>query len=339
MKRIHLMPVLIAILAVHATLAMADASLDIKLKLAGTDFLLGEPIRIEQTIENIGKTPIVASYVTEIPWPTTHVRVLGKTSSGCVSSGGMEMGGLSVPAPLMPGQKDHPIAIRPETYGAVDVGDYELWVEYDTINSKGFGLAPYLTLIKTESNHVKIRILAPTGLDAEVFSRYSYTCNRMGFPYPEIVERYPLSTYAGYRLGGEPWLAPLGFNEKPETIIKKLWEGDFIGNHRMAITTRSVVKDGKRSTEVASVPMGDKLRSQSKKLQAFLALHPGFVQRESIERCLALVSLALKEKATAVTSLEWLRKNAPTDELKVQGAALVSLLAAADKKQPSQPDR
>jgi hypothetical protein len=217
----------------------------------------------------------------------------------------------------------------------VDVGDYELWVEYDAVNLQGFGLAPYLTPIKAQSNHVRFRIIAPTGLDAEVFAKYSDPCNRMPQYYLELLNSYPTSTYAGYMLGNATAFN-VGFGLRTDYLINVLIKDDFVQRHPIASVPKLVKKDGKTDEVFDHVPMGQQLQSSRQQIDTFLVLHPGFALRDRLEAVRACESLALHDEAAAVSSLEWLSKNASEEQWKAQADAILDELSKVKKAQTPQ---
>jgi hypothetical protein len=81
--------------------------------------------------------------------------------------------------------------------GIVHVGNYEIWIEYDNMILPSYWDEVNITRMKVESNHIKIKLKDPNGIDAEIFNKYKSHCNQMMIYKEDILEKYPTSTYAG----------------------------------------------------------------------------------------------------------------------------------------------
>jgi hypothetical protein len=189
-----------------------------------------------------------------------------------------------------------------------------------------------------KSPPVEIEIVMPTGVDREALEKIIRPAVQNPATIPsqalwaeKVLITYPTSTYAGYALGlGQGF--DIKLDAKPEYIIKTLWKENYIQNNPLATIHRSVPKDGKACIVLDSMPMRELLHTQRGKIEAFLALHPDFARREILELSKAYQSLALGDKNTAVGSLEWVVKSAPTKQWRTQAQAILELLSAKPGK-------
>jgi len=85
-------------------------------------------------------------------------------------------------------------------------GHYEVWISYDPVGDgyDWFLDAQDLPRLKVESNHLKLQVVAATGLDAEAFEKYGRDnpCTTWwnGTWGQKMVADYPTSVYAGWVL-------------------------------------------------------------------------------------------------------------------------------------------
>lgn len=80
--------------------------------------------------------------------------------------------------------------------------------------------------------------------------------------------------------------------------------------------------------------MQEYLQRQRAQIEAYLSVHPDHPRREIMELARAYQCLALKDKNGALSSLDWVAKNAPSPQWKDQGSAVLELLKAQEGRLP-----
>jgi hypothetical protein len=198
MKRI-----IVLLLLLHTSLIFGIAPGQLVIKLASDkgEYLLGEPAALQCIIENQGDAPLVVAYDFTFPDAPCVLRVSGPVRKDCVESQGKyEIGAYVAPPPIAPHQSTSFGPIMVSAYGAVDVGEYEFWVLYDSARLGAPGLRALLPSVQAESNHLRIRLVPPTGTDLAAFKECATPCNQVTFARDMLLKDFPTSTYAGYAL-------------------------------------------------------------------------------------------------------------------------------------------
>jgi hypothetical protein len=130
-------------------------------------------------------------------WEAVHVK--GPVRAACHAERRKVETGMQIGKPE-PGPPEFTRTFLLSDCGIVDAGEYELWTEYPADLYFDRTYAPTPTAKLVSSNHILVRIAAPSGTDAEVFKAHHEACNKITLSPQGLLEKYPASTYAGYAL-------------------------------------------------------------------------------------------------------------------------------------------
>lgn len=261
---------LLMLLQISALCADPPRQLTASLLIEKTEYVLGEPVTLLGSLRNDTSESLLVWCDLSFTDTPCVLHVVGPTRNGCAESKGRyEIGGLHSPPPLEPG---HEITLRPligSDLGIVDPGEYEVWLEYDAKTLGAKALKELLTPIRSESNHVRLRLNQPSGLDATIFHSYHNACNQITLAPDSILSKYPTSTYAGYAL---------------------LSQGQCIPDPRVFLTdVLSMDKHAQIEPQSANQMAGDKRRSldgdqeRVAQLEAYLKARPDFAQADCLK--------------------------------------------------------
>jgi hypothetical protein len=306
--------------------AATPSPLRIALSADKGQYLLGEPAALECTLENQSEAPLVVACDLSFAESPCTLHIAGPIRKECVvPAGRYEIGAYVAPPPLAPHQRITRGPILISDYGAVDPGEYEFWVTYDAEQMGAAGLRSYLTAVRAESNHLRLRLVEPTGEDLAAFRQAANACNQVLFSSDVLLRDFPTSTYAGYFLGlGEGF--PMILDSKPEYVVKTLWEENYLEGHPLATLKTEAVQGGGQKPGMRTVAMRGYLEEQRGKIDKYLAVHPDHARREIMELARAYQSLALGDKDTAVRSLEWVAGQAPSEKWRDQAQAILDAM-------------
>jgi hypothetical protein len=124
--------------------------------------------------------------------------------------------------------------------------------------------------MKVESNHIKIKLTDPSGIDAEIFNKYKSHCNQMMIYKEDILEKYPTSTYAGWALVS--YLPSLSLSINPELLLEEAM--DIKTNRILNHCSTHVIYDKEGN---AKIMYADEIASKyAEKAKIFLEAHPDF---------------------------------------------------------------
>ena len=198
MKRVLFFLVLLQGIALYAA---SPGQLAITLASEKSEYILGEPVIIRCQFQNLGDAPLVMACDLTFPDSPCAFHVSGPTRKECADRPShYEIGAYVAPPPLLAHQAMTLAPVTASAYGAVDVGEYDFWTVYDSEQLGAAALRAMLSPLHAESNHLRIRITRPTGIDAEVFKKAANHCNQLGMTDEALLKDFSTSIYAGYAL-------------------------------------------------------------------------------------------------------------------------------------------
>lgn len=274
MKRIVL---LLLLLHTGALCAATQNHLVITLSSDKGEYLLGEPVALKCSFENQGDTPLTVAYDFNFPAAPSVLHITGPTRKDCVESQGKyEIGAYITPPSIAPHQSLTLGPILASAYGAVDVGEYEFCVVYDSGKLGAADLRALLPSVQAESNHLRIRIVSPKGIDAAAFKKTANACNQLLFAREILLKDFPASTYAGYALAQNT----VGFSNQALTWLDDP-EGSILRYYRTP-DGRIVVTQAHIDSDKAAMAAFARVAGP------FLQAHPDFLLAPQIRRMYAL---------------------------------------------------
>ena len=282
---IFLLPIIIAS-------GIANAQLKIELKMQGTEKILGEPAYIEVVFKNIADKDLIFPDLSITPGLMHYSKwnIVGPLKEECQSKTSIKVGKLLAPIPFT-AHSEKIDRIMPKSLGIVDLGSYEIWYEYDSTQIPNFWDNYNPSKLKAVSNHLKIDIVLPTGIDAQVFNLYKGKCNDMykiiyATNLDKLAKEFPTSIYTAWAL----WAKVDGYaypNPKFEPAERT-----------MAII---LGKDKKKGPEVLKMPGSYIITNNYKDISELFVknLKDGEL-RSAISECLAFRYLAEKNFKKAI---------------------------------------
>ncbi len=174
--------------------AQGDKLFRVELRLPKTEYVLGEPVWCSEVFFH---APLIPSGAME--WEAVHVK--GPVRAACHAEKRLVEQGMRIGKPE-PGPPEFTRTFLLSDCGIVDAGEYELWTEYPADLYFDRTYAPTPTAPPVSSNHIRVKIVAPAGMDAEVFAAHHERCNKITLSPQELLDNFPTSTYAGYALVG-----------------------------------------------------------------------------------------------------------------------------------------
>jgi hypothetical protein len=199
MKRapLFILTVALAFAVSRGSLTDGQGNLCIQIQTPTHQVVLGEPFACTMTWESSGASPITIAYTPEFLSPLIKLRLKGPMSKECVAVKEQVEWQADAHVVIRPGE---PVvrSFHPADFGAVNVGDYEMWIEYDATAIGGFWDRVGVSRIRVESNRVHFRIVTPQGNDASIFARHATRCNQIILTAQDLIRDFPTSTYAAY---------------------------------------------------------------------------------------------------------------------------------------------
>ena len=246
--------------------AQGDKLFRVELRLPKTEYVLGEPVWCNEVFFY---APLIPSGAME--WEAVHVK--GPVRAACHADKRLAEQGMQIGKPE-PGPPEFTRTFLLSDCGIVDAGEYELWTEYPADLYFNRTYAPTPTAPLVSSNHVRVKIVAPAGIDAEVFEAHHERCNKITLGPQELLDKYPTSTYAGYAL--LTCSASFGcgsydcFDDAEETLRRECSRGG-----------------GEASIRACMEREREKMRAYAKAAGPFLEAHPDFYDVGRIRRLYA----------------------------------------------------
>ncbi len=197
--------ILLFIILIMINGSFAFSSLEIKLQSISQKFILGEFYDvINITWKNKGEKDLIIPYqIMAFNYDAPQLikwYVVGPTRIECKQRRDPLIKWEALAHEILKAGAEKTLNISLAQLGIVDVGSYEIWMEYDSTNLPAYWDDIHITRTNVISNHIKIELNNPIGIDAEIFSKYNNKCNRLTISYDELLKKYPTSTYAGWAL-------------------------------------------------------------------------------------------------------------------------------------------
>jgi len=194
---------LIAFACFLAILSPAEGkgSLSVQVKGLANQAILGEPLTCTMIWENQGSVPVTMAYNLSFMNPLIQVKLRGPVNKECIVQG-FRAEWPEGPHTVIGAGEKQTYSFSPMDFGAVNAGDYEMWLEYDATALEPFWDKYGVNRIRVESNHIRFTVISPQGEDAALFSKYADRCNRITLPPQDILSKSPTSTYAAYVIYG-----------------------------------------------------------------------------------------------------------------------------------------
>ncbi len=262
------------------------ADVTINLKTAKAEYILGEEINFEYQAINNGDKEFRIAYGGFSPLsPFIRFGTIGPVRKECnIGRPHAEWGGKGY-SDFKAGEKSKVESFSHLQIGSVDEGEYEVWVEYNStsLDSSWDKYSVPRTVI--QSNHIKFRIVKPTGIDLEVYNKYHNSCNQITLTAQDLLQKFPTSTYAAYAVcPPNQWTS----NTDPEKILKAIESGSYL-------SSGSVIDDTGKSKDGYLYLGGKELvEYRTKWIGIVLKNHPDIWYADDLRLRLAVDQIALK---------------------------------------------
>ncbi len=171
-------------------------------------YIAGEPVPLRVTIENTSDHQVK---LPSLPFEgrSTKIHIGGDVvAENCKLASLMYMGYLT-PSTLEPRQRLTKYWDA-RSFGAVDTGEYEMWIEYDSsAESEDYLEREGIPVVRVESNRLGFEIVAPSGVDALVLEKFGHKeCK--SFPHErdfreKLASDFSTSTYTGWAMLHGEW--------------------------------------------------------------------------------------------------------------------------------------
>lgn len=281
--------VIVIVLASTFAVASGGSTPRLFIETPATNFVLGEAAFITETVEVVGPVPVGLDVSGQIP--RECLRIFGPVRPSCDSGRRMmEVGAPIGGTVLLPDGKLVRV-IRLSDYGIVDAGEYEIWTEYHLRESD----APQGPGKTISSNHVKVALIQPVGVDSAVFEKHHGVCNKITLPEAEILKNFPTSTYAGYALLGH---GPSGSLREASALTPERRDLEW----HVPTGAPPVKQEEWRKTA------RDNYEKFVKEARAFLCIHPDFSQQNLLRKELANALFNVDKPDEAWAEVEVLAK-------------------------------
>jgi hypothetical protein len=259
------------------------------------EFVLGEDWRFDVRWNNTGDQPVAIAYDFSLSNRLVKVIVRGKTRPECVFLHPPSVDWVPLAHRMIEPHVSQTKVLYRDELGIADVGEYELWVEYDATNLGPEWDQVPVARIRVASNRVRFKILKPQGIDAMVFEKHSNSCNQLILSTEDLLKFYPTSVYAGLAL------------------VKK-GQG---GSLQEASVITDEIRDRLWYVPVAATPAKrEERRQQSREgyehfiqlAQTFLKAHTGFAEEPLLRKELAISYFFLDKPQEGWLEVETLAK-------------------------------
>jgi hypothetical protein len=279
---------------------VSASSLPLKIALnsPSPEWTAGEPGFINITWINTGKTPITLA---EGLWYPTNRRarfkVTGPASRDCIVFTGPLVYSKPFPHEDLNSGEERNWTFRLSNMGIVAEGSYELWMEYDTtsLEASWDPIHPFRGMVS--SNHVKVEILPPSGVDAQALEKLGDSCKRMpdigGLNWKKLLSDYPDSVYTAWAISSRIG-AP---DQLPPGKMKQLIDTGFY-------PSASSVPDAASPDGWRSLKGNDLSRWIIDWANRILQAHPHFVYADRLKLNIALNNLAIGDRDNGLKDLE-----------------------------------
>lgn len=166
-----------------------------------SDYVVGEPIVIRETLENTGNAPGAIAFDLIPESPVIKVVAKGTLRQECMHEWPSVKWKTLAHRTIAVGERRER-EVQADWFGITDEGDYEVWVVYDPTSLSSDWTSVGVALETVESNHVKISIRSAQGDDRAALAQYGDKCNRVHVDSREWSDRlmrdFPNSTYASW---------------------------------------------------------------------------------------------------------------------------------------------
>lgn len=305
MKLQKLNPVfIIALLAAFIALPAFGEPLQVQIKIAKQKFVVGEPILMETTWLNTSAQDL--ALINFPPINGDDLRIIGSVRKECAEP----IVDVKKTGPHILKAGDKLIDVRSlQDWGVVGAGNYDVSVEYNSSQLNPKAIPEDAAKLRAGSNHVKFKIVRPTGIDAAAFSDFGTACGRLSHGY---VQKYPTSVYSAWAyLDQFQWWKS---TQEASSFLVMLQKPDYPGSNVLRGPDGEPISDGKGGYKFQSgKEWMQTLITQGAPILSAHGDDPYLGPRLRID--LALANIAIGRHETARALLDELSKKAPTSDL------------------------
>ena len=179
----------------------AKSHLVLTIEVAKSDYVVGEPIMIRETLENTGTAPGAIAFDLIPESPVIKVVAEGTLRQECMHEWPTVKWKSLAHRTVAVGQRIER-EVQADWFGITDEGDYEVWVVYDTTSLSSDWASVGVASETVESNHLSVSIRSARGDDLAALAKYGDKCNRVHVDSREwsdhLMRDFPNSTYASW---------------------------------------------------------------------------------------------------------------------------------------------
>jgi hypothetical protein len=175
-----------------------------------------------------------------------------------------------------------------------------------------------------QSNHIKFRIVKPTGIDLEVYNKYHNSCNQITLTPQDLLQKFPTSTYAGYVVYQSSGAKGLMASD-PINIVKAIMDGGIDYPESLPDDT------GKWKSGWQIITRDKYPEWRDKWFNLILKNHPDIWFADALRLRKAVEDYSHKKTESSLGEIENLSKNASPDVAKKAKEILEALETIKDK--------
>ena len=283
--------------------ANAQSILQINLESARNEYFLGEPAAITATFINLSNNDLKIIFDFSRPRSfSINLNTDRKIRQDCILR--EEVGKIfNLPSKIIKPNDLIQKEILLSDYGIIDEGVYDIWIVYNTIKLLEHSIKNDSPRIRVESNHLKIILLEPAGINLKAFEKYANKCNQVGEINHKILKEFPTSIYAAWMIFGR-LNNPEGWEpEKMKMLIaKNLYPNlEYIFDYYSPTGARFLTKKEAKEWEITSA-------------EQILANHSDFPYARRLRLVIAVDTIALGNKEKGIKLLQEIARDKDSRE-------------------------
>jgi len=281
----------------------AQGILQINLESPKNEYSLGEPAAITAKFINLSNNDLKIIFDFSRPRSfSININTDGKIRQDCIRR--LEFAKMTeLPSKIIKPNDSIQKEILLSEYGIVDEGVYDIWIVYDTIKLLEHSIKNDSPRIKIESNHFKIKLTRPIGLDLKAFEQYADKCNEVGEINLRLLKEFPTSIYAAWMIFGR-FNYPEGWEpEKMKMLIGK-----------NLFPMMNYIPDPYSPNGWRPITRKEAKEWQIKSAEQIVANHPDFPYARRLRLVIAVDTIALGDKEKGITLLQEIARDKDTRE-------------------------